>query len=201
MQTGEGLSLEQIRAFLEGSDGVAFKGRKQQEVYAFVYQTLCQQRYEQLKRSGRGLARRYLAKITGLSRAQVTRLLRMYLQGEEVKPRPFGGHRFGRRYTREDIELLAAVDTAHETLSGPATQKLLYRAYHELGEKKCERLAKLSVAQLYRQGKSRGTGSNTSATSRRGRRRCPSGSGAGPIPKGGWVICGSTRCIKGTGRE
>lgn len=149
------MSLEQIRAFLEASDAIGFKGRNRQEVYGFIYQTLRQQRYEELKRSSRGLVRRYLVKMTGLSRAQTTRLLTMYLKGEEVKPKPYGGHRFGQRYTREDIELLATVDTAHETLSGPATQKILYRAYHEFGENKYERLAQLSVAQLYRLRQSR----------------------------------------------
>jgi len=41
-----------------------------------------------LKRSGRGLVRRYVAKMTGLSRAQTTRVVGLYLRGEEVKPNP-----------------------------------------------------------------------------------------------------------------
>jgi transposase InsO family protein len=155
VQAGERLSLEQIRAFLAASEEVGFRGKNREEVYAFVHQTLRQQRYEDLGRSERGLVRRYVAKMTGLSRAQSTRLLTMYLKGEEVKLKPYRRHRFGQRYTGEDIELLAAVDAAHATLSGPATQKLLYRAYHEFGERKYERLARISVAQLYRLRKSR----------------------------------------------
>ena len=46
--------------------------------------------------------------------------------------------------------MLAAVDEAHDTLSGPATQKILQRAYYEFAEAKYQRLARLSVAQLYR---------------------------------------------------
>ena len=155
MQAGERLSLEQIRAFLEASEAVGFQGMNREEVYAFVQQTLRQQRYDELKRSGRGLVRRYVAKMTGLSRAQTTRLLTMHLKGEEVKPKEYRRCGFRQRYTREDIELLAAVDAAHETLSGPATQKILYRAYHDFGEDQYERLARLSVAQLYRLRKSR----------------------------------------------
>jgi IS30 family transposase len=45
--------------------------------------------------------------------------------------------------------LLAGVDEAHETLSGPATQKILYREFHEFGKSEYERLARLSVAHLY----------------------------------------------------
>jgi transposase InsO family protein len=155
VHAGERLSLEQIRAFLEASDAVGFEGKNQKEVYTFVYETLRQQRYQDLKRSERGLVRRYLSKMTGLSRAQTTRLLSMYLKGEEVKPKPYRRHQFRQRYTPADIELLAAVDSAHGTLSGPATQKILYRAYHEFGEQRYERLARVSVAQLYRLRKSR----------------------------------------------
>jgi transposase InsO family protein len=46
--------------------------------------------------------------------------------------------------------LLATVDEAHETMSGPATQKILQRACHDFGDRKYRRLAKLSVAHLYR---------------------------------------------------
>ena len=148
------MSLEQIRAFLEASDEIGFKGQKQEEVYGWVNQTLGQQSYQDLKRRGRGLVRCYLAKMTGMSRAQVTRLVTQYLAGEEVKPKPYRRHRFPRRYTREDIDLLAAADTLHENLSGPATQKILQRAYHEFGEARLERLAALSVPQLYRLRKS-----------------------------------------------
>src|ERR1035441_9546386 len=86
------------------------KGQNREEVYGWVNQTLRQQRYEVLKRSGRGLVRRYVEKMTGLSRAQTTRLITVYLGGDEVKPQPYRRRRFARRYTREDIALLAGVD-------------------------------------------------------------------------------------------
>jgi hypothetical protein len=51
--------------------------------------------------------------------------------------------------------LLVAVDEAHQTLSGPATQKILQRAYYDFGETPYHRLAGISVAQLYRLRQSR----------------------------------------------
>ena len=125
MQAAECLSLEQIRAFLAASDEIGFKGRNREEVYGWVNQTLRQQRYQELKRRSRGLVRRYLEKFTGLSRAQMTRLITMYLEGEPVKPKAYRRRRFPKRYSKQDIELLATVDEAHETLSGPATCKIL----------------------------------------------------------------------------
>lgn len=49
-----------MRVFLGASDEVAFTERNRVEVYSWVNQVLRQQGYEELKRSGRGLVRRYL---------------------------------------------------------------------------------------------------------------------------------------------
>ena len=150
MQTKDKLSLEQIRALVEASQEVEFAGLSREEVYGWVNQTLRQQGYEQLGRNARGLVRRYLQKMTGLSRAQVTRLITPYLQGQEVKIRPYRRHRFAKRYTHSDSEVLAQVDEAHEGLSGPATQKILQRECYDFGDARYQRLAQLSVAHLYR---------------------------------------------------
>ncbi|HUS07907.1 MAG TPA: hypothetical protein VMZ52_16510 [Bryobacteraceae bacterium] len=150
MEDGERLSLEQMRAFLEASGEVSFQAQRREELYEWVNQTLGRQDYEGLKREGKGVVRQYLAKMTGLSRAQVTRLIGLYRQVGEVKAQPYRRHRFTQRYRRGDIELLAAVDEAHETLSGPATQKILERELHEFHDRQYERLAALSVAHLYR---------------------------------------------------
>jgi transposase InsO family protein len=155
MEESERLSLEQVRAFLEASGQMRFRAHNRRELYGWVDQTLRQQDYSRLPRASKGLVRRYVAKMTGLSRAQVTRLIGGYQQGGQVRPRAYRRHRFPQRYTRADIELLAVVDEAHETLSGPATQKILQRALHDFGEASFARLARLSVAQLYRLRKTR----------------------------------------------
>ncbi len=155
MQARERLSLEQIRALLEASDEVGFKGQNREEVYRWVGQTLREQHYHELKRCSRGLVRRYLEKMTGLSRAQITRLITMYLAGNPVQLKAYRRKRFPERYSRADIVLLAALDDAHETISGPATQKLLQRACYDFQGSEYQRLAELSVAQMYRLRKSR----------------------------------------------
>ena len=155
MEDSEKLKLEQIRGFLEGSTEVCFQGQDRKDMYGWVNRTLSQQNYSGLKRPDKGLVRRYLAKLTGLSRAQIARLIGCYQKAGEVKARVYRRRRFPTRYTGADIGLLAQVDEAHETLSGPATQKLLQRAWHEFHDSRYERLWRLSVAQLYRLRKSR----------------------------------------------
>ena len=81
----------------------------------------------QLGKAARGLVRRYIEKMTGLSRAQVTRLIARYTASGRVQATVYRRRRFPQRYTRADIELLASVDEAHETLSGPATRRILER--------------------------------------------------------------------------
>src|ERR1019366_2232366 len=71
------------------------------------------------------------------------------------KGRVYGRPLFVRRYTAADIQLLAGVDEAHETLSGPATQKILYREFHDYGDQRYQRLSSISVPHIYNLRKSR----------------------------------------------
>ena len=59
------------------------------------------------------------------------------------------GEPIPKRYTAADIALLASVDEAHETLSGPATKKILEREHREFNQADYERLAQISVAHIY----------------------------------------------------
>jgi transposase InsO family protein len=155
MKDGERLSLEQIRAFLEGSEEVGFKAASQRELYEWTERTLCAQQYAGLGRSGKGLVRLYIARMTGLSRAQVTRLIGRYNESGKIQVQPRPGRRFTSHYTAADIALLAEVDEAHDTLSGPATQKILYREYFEFADARYARLANISVAHIYNLRKQR----------------------------------------------
>ena len=156
MRGGERLSLEQIRAFLNGSGEVSFAASAPSELYEWTKRTLCEQEYAKLLRDGKGLIRRYIAKVTGRSRAQVARMIRQYLDYGTIQNSRGRGRRFQGRYTDADVALLAQVDEAHQTLSGPATQKILYREFHEFADQRFERLAEISVAHIYNLRKRRG---------------------------------------------
>ena len=149
MQDGEKLSLEQIRGFLEASEEVHFEGQRRQEVYEWITRLLRQQGYRKQGKVVRGLLRRYVAKMTGRSRAQVTRLIGRYVEHSEVKESSHHRHRFASRFTLADLELLVKVDEAHETMSGPATKKILEREWEIYRHAEYERLATISVAHIY----------------------------------------------------
>lgn len=150
MQDGEKLNLEQIREFLEASQNLQFEVRDRRQIYEWVTNILRQHRYGQQGRAAKGLLRQYLIKMSGMSRAQMTRLVAEYRAKGEVQAGGYRRHRFASKYTRADMALLASVDEAHETLSGPATRQILRREYSEYGQVAYERLATISVAQIYR---------------------------------------------------
>jgi len=150
MDDAESTSLEQIRAFLAGSGSVQFSGQRREEVYGWVEKVLVRHEYAGLGRLGKGLVRRYLARLTGFSRAQVTRLITGYCQTGRVEATVYQRTKFATRYTAADLNLLAYVDKAHGNLSGPATQRILEREYGEYGQAAYQRLSAISVAHLYR---------------------------------------------------
>src|ERR1700735_5872410 len=116
MDDSDAGSLEQIRGVLAGSGEVRFTGLRRAEVYHWVERTLVRHEYASLGRAGKGLVRRYLARMTGLSRAQVTRLIAGHRKTGHVKVAGYQRAKFATRYTAGDVGLLAYVDKAHGNL-------------------------------------------------------------------------------------
>jgi hypothetical protein len=145
----EKLNLEQIQAFLSASETIRFEGQTQAQIYHGIEQVQGRQEYQQQSRPARGWLRNYVVKMTGLSRAQVTRWITRYRKTGSLQSAPYRRHHFPQRYTRADIELRASVDEAHANLSGPATRRILEREYQRYGQGEFKRLASLSVSHLY----------------------------------------------------
>ena len=150
MDDTEASSLEQIRAFLAGSEEVRFAGQRREEVYGWVEKTLIRHEYASMNKPDKGLVRRYIARMTGMSRAQVTRLIGLQRRTGRVKAAVYQRTKFATRYTTADVNLLAYVDKAHGNLSGPATCRILEREHGDYGQAAYVRLASISVAHLYR---------------------------------------------------
>ena len=150
MDDSRATSLEQIRALVAANGVVRFAGQRRDEVYGWMERTLVRHEYAGLPRPDKGVVRLYLTQMTGLSRAQVTRLITGYQQTGRVTAVSYQRTRFSTIYTASDVELLAYVDRAHGNLSGPATRRILEREYSEYGQAAYQRLAGISVAHLYR---------------------------------------------------
>ncbi len=148
-------NLEQVRRFLEGTEALELAIEDKDERYAWIERTLRRFRYRRLNKADRGLVLRYLARVSGYSRQQVTRLVHQYLKRGHLKRRQRTVNGFKTRYTPEDIRCLARLDELHGTLSGPATKKLCERAWQLFGQAEYQPLAGISVSHLYNLRKSR----------------------------------------------
>jgi hypothetical protein len=149
MENVQALTPERITDFLSGSAEIEFTGQNRTERYAWVQATLTQQQYFSLTKKYRGAVRALLSKVTGLSMPQVTRLIRGYRQNGEIRAQGGARRQFPVKYTLEDLELLIAVDRAHQQLSGPATRRILEREWQVFGRREYARLAEISAAHIY----------------------------------------------------
>lgn len=151
MEEAKFTTLAQIKAFLESTAEVAFRVPKG-ERNPFIERVFKRFGYAPHGRADKGVLLRYIERMTGLSRQQVTRLVAQYRkEGKLTKHRqriaPANG--FTSHYTLADVALLAEMDVLHNTLSGPATKKLMERAHQVFGDVRFERLAAISVSHLY----------------------------------------------------
>jgi len=144
-------TLDQVRQVVAGTQALEFRRAEDDEGrYAWIDQVLRRLGYRQLGRADRGLVLAYLLRLSGYSRAQLTRLVARWVRGEAlVKNYRRPEHAFARRYTGADVALLAEVDRAMGTLSGPATACVLRRQRDVFGDTRFERLGDISIGHLY----------------------------------------------------
>lgn len=148
MQEARLETVAQIQAFLDGTCEVGFVMPKS-ERNGFIVRTLRRLGYSNHNKADKGILLRYLMRMTGLSRQQLTRLVCSYVRTGKIGKTQKNHTGFVARFTTADIALLVEVDVLHNTLSGPATKKIMERAWLVFGDTRFERLASISVAHLY----------------------------------------------------
>jgi transposase InsO family protein len=143
-------SLDEVRAFLDGTIPVGFVAPAGPERLCWLADSLRQFRYSGLRRPDKRVLLAFLLKVSGLSRAQLTRRITQWrASGRIVDRRGAPAQPFPGRFTPADVALLVQLDRIHGQLSGPATRKLAERAFKVFGEAAFENLAGISVAHLY----------------------------------------------------
>lgn len=148
-------TIDQLIAFLDGTQLVAFEVASNKDSrYQWIQRTLVKFHYLSLSKQDKGVLIRYLMKVSGYSRQQITRLVKQYRDTGRLVRQQSTGNGFSRRFTSEDVQLLAAMDERHNTPNGLTMKKLCERAYTLFGQDEYQRLASISVAHLYNLRKS-----------------------------------------------
>jgi hypothetical protein len=149
MDNLERLTLAEMQEFVANNQQVHCAAVEKEAAYGFIERVLQAQQYRRRSKGQKGSVRRFLVKISGLSRAQLTRLIRRWMDTRRIERKVARRPSFPRRYTAADIALLAEVDAAHEDLSGPATRHLLRREFEVNGDERFQRLAGISASHIY----------------------------------------------------
>lgn len=144
-------TIEDVKAFLNSSEKVEFRKGSTAEGYEWLRQLLVRLEYHRLKKPAKGLVKQYVAKLTGYSRAQTTRLIGEYVKTGRItlKTRSEKKYRFKKKYSAEDLKLVAKTALVHNRPNGPALKTLLQRADEIYGDTRFKVVKNISVAYLY----------------------------------------------------
>ena len=147
MTDSEVRTVTEIQEFLNHNSKIVFKRRSRAEAYAWAEKTLMRLKYLSLNKPDKGAVRAYLGLITGYSRAQVARLIRLFFDTGRVEVAVVKRHTFPRKYADNDIQLLAATDELHEFPNGNAVKTILGRMATR--DPRYDNIRKVSVSHIY----------------------------------------------------
>ena len=142
-------SIVEVKRFLQESGVIEFKRRSRKEAYYWIEETLKRFDYLYLGKKEKGLIKKYLQKVTGYSRPQVTRKIREYRETGRVRVKEYERNKFKRKYSNKDIQLLAQTAELHDYPNGAALKKTLERMANTYGEEEYQNIANISVSHIY----------------------------------------------------
>ena len=142
-------TLDDVRAFLNGTTEIEFSIAGKDERYRWIRKTLVRFKYLSLSRCECGVVLRYVEHVSGYSRQTVTRLVAQYRKTGKIQRRQRTVTGFQRYYTTQDALLLAELDELHGTPCGAAAKKLCERMYRVHEDARFEQLSHISVSHLY----------------------------------------------------
>jgi len=150
MTNSKNLCLSAIGDFLSKPPIIEFKSVSKEDRNEWIQNVIMNYKYLKSSRSDKGMLRQYIMRMTGISKSQLSRLIKEYKQRGTLKSKPYKRNKFEKIYTKGDIELLADLDNAHECLAGPATVKIMKSDYADFNKMEYIRLKDVSISHLYR---------------------------------------------------
>ena len=80
-------TLDQVRRFLNVADAPGLGTDSRESIYDFIRKTLDRFEYHDLRKRNKSLLKTFLARVTGLSRAQLTRLIAQHRETGTIRDR------------------------------------------------------------------------------------------------------------------
>ncbi len=142
-------TVEDIANYLKAKERIVFKINNKKEAYKWMENVLVRFRYLGSNKRTKGLIKMYVSAITGYSRAQATRLIKQYVKTGHIRVKVFKRKTFPKKYSREDIHLLAKTDELHNNPNGNALKTTLQRMADIFCDTKFENIKTISVSHIY----------------------------------------------------
>ncbi len=149
MNDSHTMSITQIREFLKFSEIIKFEGVLQKEKYLWIENVLNRFSYFRLRKKEKSIVKSYVMKMTGISDAQLGRLIKQKKKIGKILVSSKKRNSFPSIYNTNDIALLVKTDNAHERMSGHATKEIFKREYEVYGKTEYSRLKDISVSHIY----------------------------------------------------
>lgn len=143
------MSMAHLREFLKLSNSAVFSSNNVVESYQWIEKTLSRFRYTKLKKREKSMVKRYIMRMTGYSETQIDRLIARKKEQGVIVLQKRTQPTFQRIYTTSDITLLLGVDNAEGRRTGGALRQTCHDMFHVYGDKRFERLAKISISHIY----------------------------------------------------
>lgn len=141
--------IREVKEFLENSEGMEFEKIDRKEAYEWIEGILKKFDYLVCRKKHKTIIKRYINKVTGYSRKQITNLIAKFRDTGEIKREEYERHKFEKKYTSNDIRLLANTTEKHEYPNGASIKCILKRMAEVYGQEKYKRLSGISVSHIY----------------------------------------------------
>lgn len=143
------VSIAQIKEFLKLNNVIEFQAISRKEKYQWIENVLLKFRYFKLRKRDKTIVRKYIMQMTGISDAQLTRLINKKKKVGKIVINNISRHKFEKIYKPEDIALLTKTDNLHERMSGYATKTILKRECEVFKKDNYKNICQISASHIY----------------------------------------------------
>ncbi len=141
--------IKAVKEFLEKTKDVNFEKRNRRDAYEWIEGSLKKFNYLTLRKKDKTIIKRYIEKMIGYSKRQVTNLITKFRETGEIKQEEYERHKFERKYLGKDIRLLADTTEIHDYLNGAAVKRILQREAKIYGKEEYKNISEISVSHMY----------------------------------------------------
>jgi transposase InsO family protein len=156
MQDDTIVTVKQLEEFSKlSNEGAKFTAENKTERNVWIEEVLRKFKYFSCRKKDKITLKKYLAKMTGLSKTRIKKMIGRKKKFGRISPYQIHRHRFEKKYGSTDIALLCKTDNLHQRISGPAIKEILEREYHVFGKTEYHNISGISESHIYNLRKTR----------------------------------------------